>query len=326
MRTSTPARPQPTGLGLVLVLTAAYTVAELVAGLLTGSLALLADAGHMLGDVGALGLALGAAWLASRPATPDRSFGFQRAEILAALVDGLVLVAIAIWIFIEAIGRLDDPPEILGGWMLVVALVGLAVNVVAASILARAAGESLNVQAALRHVFADLASSVGVAVAAIVILATGWNQADPIAGMAIACLILASTWSILRDSVVILLEATPSGIDAGEVGRRMAAAEGVVEVHDLHIWTITSGFPHCPHTSSSPAETTAMRDVSSSSRCSPGSSGSSTRRFRSSTSASSAACRSGPSAAAPADFARISRGQRESRSAASSGASPRRPT
>jgi cobalt-zinc-cadmium efflux system protein len=158
-------------------------------------------------------------------------------------VNGLVLVAIAIWIFIEAIGRLDDPPEILGGWMLLVALVGLAVNVVAASILARAAGESLNVQAALRHVFADLASSAGVAVAAIVILATGWEQADPLAGMAISLLILASSWSILRDSVVILLEATPSGIDAGEVGRRMAAAEGVVEVHDLHIWTITSGFP-----------------------------------------------------------------------------------
>jgi cobalt-zinc-cadmium efflux system protein len=230
-------------LGLVLVLTAVYTVVEFVAGLLTGSLALLADAGHMLGDVGALGLALGAAWLASRPATPDRSFGLQRAEILAALVNGLVLVAIAIWIFIEAIGRLDDPPEILGGWMLLVALVGLAVNVVAASILMRAAGESLNVQAALRHVFADLASSVGVAIAAIVILLTGWEQADPIAGMAIALLILASTWSILRDSVVILLEATPSGIDAREVGRRMAAAEGVVEVHDLHIWTITSGFP-----------------------------------------------------------------------------------
>jgi cobalt-zinc-cadmium efflux system protein len=230
-------------LGLVLLLTATYMVVELVAGLLTGSLALLADAGHMLGDVGALGLALGAAWLASRPATPDRSFGFQRAEILAALVNGLVLVAIAIWVFVEAIARLDDPPEILGGWMLLVALVGLAVNVVAASILMRAAGESLNAQAALRHVFADLASSVGVAIAAIVILATGWEQADPIAGMAIALLILASTWSILRDSVVILLEATPSGIDAREVGRRMAAAEGVVEVHDLHIWTITSGFP-----------------------------------------------------------------------------------
>jgi cobalt-zinc-cadmium efflux system protein len=230
-------------LALVLVLTAAYTVAELVAGLLTGSLALLADAGHMLGDVGALGLALGAAWLAGRPATPDRSFGFQRAEILAALVNGLVLVAIAIWIFVEAIGRLDDPPEILGGWMLAVAGVGLAVNLVAAGILARAAGESLNVQAALRHVLADLASSIGVAVAAIVILATGWYQADPIASMAIALLILASSWTILRDSVVILLEATPSGIDAREVGRRMAAGEGVVEVHDLHIWTITSGFP-----------------------------------------------------------------------------------
>jgi cobalt-zinc-cadmium efflux system protein len=230
-------------LGLVLVLTAAYMVVEVVAGLLTGSLALLADAGHMLGDVGALGLALGAAWLASRPATPDRSFGFQRAEILAALVNGLVLVAIAIWIFVEAIGRLDDPPEILGGWMLAVALLGLAVNLVAAGILARAAGESLNVQAALRHVLADLASSAGVAVAAIVVLATGWEQADPLAGMAISLLILASSWSILRDSVVILLEATPSGIDAREVGRRMAAAEGVVEVHDLHIWTITSGFP-----------------------------------------------------------------------------------
>jgi cobalt-zinc-cadmium efflux system protein len=230
-------------LGLVLVLTAGYTVAELVAGVLTDSLALLADAGHMLGDVGALGLALGAAWLASRPATPDRSFGFQRAEILAALVNGLALVAIAIWIFVEAIGRLDDPPKILGGWVLAVALLGLAVNLVAAGILARAAEESLNVQAALRHVFADLASSVGVAVAAIVVLTTGWEQADPIAGMAIALLILASTWGILRDSVRILLEATPPGIEAREVGRRMAAAEGVVEVHDLHIWTITSGFP-----------------------------------------------------------------------------------
>ena len=230
-------------LALVLGLTATYTVVEVVAGLLTGSLALLADAGHMLGDVGALGLALGAAWLASRPATPDRSFGFQRAEILAALVNGLVLVAIAIWIFIEAIGRLDDPPEILGGWMLAVALLGLGVNLVAAGILTRAPGESLNVQAALRHVLADLASSAGVAVAAIVVLATGWEQADPLAGMAISLLILASSWSILRDSVVILLEATPSGIDAREVGRRMAAAEGVVEVHDLHIWTITSGFP-----------------------------------------------------------------------------------
>jgi cobalt-zinc-cadmium efflux system protein len=230
-------------LGLVLALTGAYTVCEVVGGWLTGSLALLADAGHMLGDSAALALALVAAWLAGRPATPERSFGYRRAEILAALANGVALAAIAIWVFIEAIGRLDHPPEILGGWMLAVALAGLAVNLVAAGILARASQDNLNVQAALRHVFADLAGSVGVAVAAVVVLATGWEQADPVAGMAIGVLILASSWSIVRDSVAILLEATPAGIDADEVGRRMAALDGVVEVHDLHIWTITSGFP-----------------------------------------------------------------------------------
>jgi cobalt-zinc-cadmium efflux system protein len=229
-------------LGLVLALTVSYTVAEIVGGLLTGSLALLADAGHMLGDSAAIALALGAAWLATRPATPERSFGFRRAEILAALANGLALVAIAIWVFVEAVQRLDDPPEILGGWMLVVAVIGLGVNLAAARILARSAEENLNVQAALRHVLADLAGSVGVAVAAIVILATGWRQADPIAGIAIAFLILGSSWTILRDSVAILLEATPPSIDAEEVGRRMAEVEGVVEVHDLHIWMITSGF------------------------------------------------------------------------------------
>jgi cobalt-zinc-cadmium efflux system protein len=217
--------------------------AEIVGGLLTGSLALLADAGHMLGDSAALALALGAAWLATRPATPERSFGFRRAEILAALANGLALVAIAIWVFVEAIRRLDDPPHVLGGWMLLVGVIGLGVNVAAAVILARTAEENLNVQAAFRHVLADLAASVGVAVAAIVILITGWQQADPIAGLAIALLIFASSWTILRDSVAILLEATPASIDAEEVGRRMAEAEGVVEVHDLHIWTITSGFP-----------------------------------------------------------------------------------
>jgi cobalt-zinc-cadmium efflux system protein len=230
-------------LAVVLALIAGFTVVEAVGGFLTDSLALLADAGHMLGDSGALALALFAAWLASRPATPDRSFGYRRAEILAALANGLALVAIAIWVFVEAIRRLTDPPEVLGGWMLVVGLVGLVVNIVAAGILSRFAGESLNVQAALRHVLADVAGSVGVAVAALVVLTTGWEQADPLAGMAIALLILASSWAILRDSVAILLEATPAGVDAGEVGQAMAAVEGVVEVHDLHIWTITSGFP-----------------------------------------------------------------------------------
>ncbi|MEP6909692.1 MAG: cation diffusion facilitator family transporter [Actinomycetota bacterium] len=230
-------------LGLVLVLTVGYTAAEIVGGLLTGSLALLADAGHLLGDSAALALALGAAWLATRPATPERSFGFRRAEILAAFANGLALVAIAIWVFVEAVGRLRDPPRVLGGWMLLVAAVGLVVNVVAAGILARSAGENLNVKAALRHVFADIAGSLGIAIAALLVITTGWRQADPVAGLAIALVILVSSWSILRDSAAILLESTPSGIDAGVVGRRMAETEGVVEVHDLHIWTITSGFP-----------------------------------------------------------------------------------
>jgi cobalt-zinc-cadmium efflux system protein len=230
-------------LGLVLALTVAYTGAEIAGGILTGSLALLADAGHMLGDSAALALALGAAWLATRPATPERSFGYRRAEILAAFANGLALVAIAIWVFVEAIRRLGDPPRVLGGWVLLVAGIGLAVNFAAARILAGPAEENLNVQAARRHVFADIAASAGVAVAAIIVLTTSWRQADPIAGLAIALLILASSWTILRDSVTILLESTPAGIDAQEVGRRMAEAEGVVEVHDLHIWTITSGFP-----------------------------------------------------------------------------------
>ena len=227
----------------VLLLVAAYTVVELVGGLATGSLALLADAGHMFGDTAAIALALFASWLAGRPATAQRSFGLRRAEILAALANGAALVAIAIWIFIEAYERLSDPPDVVGGWVLAVAAVGLGINALAAWLLARAAGESLNVRAAYRHVLADLAASVGVILAAVVLLLTGWRYADPIAGVGIAVLVLASSWTILRDSVSILLESTPAGMDAQQVGRRMADAEGVVEVHDLHIWTITSGFP-----------------------------------------------------------------------------------
>jgi cobalt-zinc-cadmium efflux system protein len=227
----------------VLVLLAAFTVVEVVGGLLTGSLALVADAAHMLGDTGSIALALFASWLAGRPATARWSFGYQRAEILAALANGVLLVAVSIWIFVEAFDRLSDPPEILGGWVLVVAVVGLVVNLVAAVLLARATGESLNMLAAYRHVLADLAGSVGVIAAALIVLTTGWRYADPIVGIAIGVLVLASSWTILRDSVSILLESTPAGIDAEEVGGRMAAVEGVVEVHDLHIWTITSGFP-----------------------------------------------------------------------------------
>jgi cobalt-zinc-cadmium efflux system protein len=218
-------------------------VAELVGGLLSGSLALLADAGHMLSDVGALALALGAIWLARRPPTARMSFGLRRAEILAALINGVALVAIAIWIFIEAARRFSDPPEILAGATLAVALAGLAVNVVGAVILGRSGGRSLNLRAARLHVVADLLGSIGVILAAVIILATGWLYADPLVSVLIGVLVLASAWRVLRESLGVLLEATPEGIDADEVGRRMAEVEGVAEVHDLHIWTITSGFP-----------------------------------------------------------------------------------
>ena len=237
------ARRNRRALGVALALIGSFTVVELVAGILAGSLALLADAAHMLSDTGSLGLAFLAAWLASRPATPRRSFGSGRAEILAALVNGVALVAVSIWIFVAAVGRLDDPPAVPGGWVLAVGLAGLAVNAAAALVLARAGASSLNIRAALSHVLADLLGSVGVIVAGAVVLATGWHYADPLAALAIGVLVLASSWRILRESVGILLEETPAGIDAEEVGRALASAEGVVEVHDLHIWTITSGFP-----------------------------------------------------------------------------------
>jgi cobalt-zinc-cadmium efflux system protein len=211
-------------LAIVLAITASFTVVEVAGGLLTGSLALLADAGHMLSDNLSLGLALFAAWLAGRPATPERSFGYRRAEILAALANGVALVAISIWIFVEAISRFREPTEVLGVPMLAVAALGLVVNAAGALILSRSGGESLNVEGAMRHVIADALGSVGAMAAAGVI-------------------ILGSSWTLLRDSTNVLLEATPRGLDAEEVGRKMAAAKGVAEVHDLHIWTITSGFP-----------------------------------------------------------------------------------
>jgi cobalt-zinc-cadmium efflux system protein len=226
-----------------LALTASYTVVEVVGGVLAGSLALLADAVHMLSDNVALAVALGAAWLASKPATSERSYGYKRAEVLAALANGVMLVALAIWIFVEATMRLRDPGDVLGGWMLAIALVGLTVNIGAGVILSRARSHSLNVEAAFRHVFADLLGSFGVAIAAVVILVTDWVEADPLVSILIGLLVLASAWSILRDSTEILLESTPRGIDADALGRRLAAAPGVVEVHDLHVWTITSGFP-----------------------------------------------------------------------------------
>lgn len=230
-------------LAVVLALTAGFTVVEVIGGLLTGSLALLADAGHMLSDNLSLGLALFAAWLAQRPATPNKSFGYRRAEILAALANGLTLVVVSVWVFVEAYSRMREPTDVLGGPMLVVASLGLLVNVAGVAILHRSGGESLNVQGAMRHVFADALGSVGAMVAATVIILTGWRYADPLISVVIGILILASSWKLLRDSTNILLEATPTNLNAAEVGRNMASADGIVEVHDLHIWTITSGFP-----------------------------------------------------------------------------------
>jgi cobalt-zinc-cadmium efflux system protein len=229
-------------LALALAITASFTIVEVVGGFLTGSLAVLADAVHMLSDNFSLALALVAAWLAAKPATPARTFGFKRAEVLAALANGVLLVALAIWIFVEASTRLSDPPEVLGGWMLAIALVGLAVNVSAAYVLWGTRHESLNVEAALRHVGADLLGSLGVAVAAVVILATGWLEADPLVSFVIGALVFTSALGILRDATSILLEASPKGVDTEALGHRLASAPGVVEVHDLHVWTITSGF------------------------------------------------------------------------------------
>jgi cobalt-zinc-cadmium efflux system protein len=229
-------------LALALALTATYTVVEVVGGILTGSLALLADAVHMLSDNVALALALAAAWLAGRPETPARTYGYKRAEVLAALANGVALVALSIWIFYAAVRRLQDPGDVLGGWMLAVAIAGIGVNLAAAAFLVRSRSGSLNVEAAFRHVLADLAGSVGVAAAAVVILLTGRNEADAIVSILIGLLVLASSWSILRDSTAILLEAAPSGMDTRAVGERLASAPGVVEVHDLHVWTITTGF------------------------------------------------------------------------------------
>ena len=225
-----------------LVLVAGFAGVEAAVGLVAGSLALLADAAHMLSDGLALGLALGAVWLARRPATPERSFGWHRAEVLAALVNAVVLVGLGGWIVWEAVARLSDPPDVTGGWVLATGAAGLAVNLGVVRVL-HGAGTGLNVRAARLHVLADVGSSVGVVVAGLVVVATGWGSADPIAGLVIGVLVVASTGRVLRETVGVLLEGAPAGMDARAVASAISSTEGVVGVHDLHLWTITSGFP-----------------------------------------------------------------------------------
>jgi len=228
-------------LTLALVITAVVMLVELVGGWLAGSLALLADAAHMLADVAALGLALLAAWIAQRPATPERSFGYLRLEILAALINGAVLFAIAIGIGLEAWQRLRVPQVVNGPLLLAVAAVGFGANLSAALVLHSGHQHSLNQKGAYLHVLGDLLGSVGALIAGAIILATGWLLADPLISVLIGVLVLGSAWRLVKESSDILLEATPRHIAMADVHDRIASVPGVESVHDLHLWTVTSG-------------------------------------------------------------------------------------
>ena len=228
-------------LWVVFGLTFTYFWAEVVGGLVTNSLALLADAAHMLTDVGGLGLALFAAWMSQKPATPQRTYGYYRVEILAALANAVVLFLMAFFILYEAYRRFREPPEVASLPMLAVAAVGLLVNLIGIAMLRKASGDSLNMKGAYLEVVGDLLGSVGVLVAGVVMLTTGWYYADPLFGVGIGLFILPRTWGLMRQAVDVLLEATPAHINLAEVERALLGVEGVAAVHDLHVWTITSG-------------------------------------------------------------------------------------
>jgi cobalt-zinc-cadmium efflux system protein len=228
-------------LALALGITATVMIAEAVGGWLAGSLALLADAGHMLADAAALGLALFVARVAQRPATPERSFGLLRLEILAALVNGALLIAIAIGIGVEAWHRLKAPPTVDGPLLLGIAAVGLVANLVSLRILHHGHEHSLNQRGAYLHVLGDLLGSVGALAAGGIVVATGWVVADPLISVLITLLVLGSAWRLIKESTDILMEATPNHIALGDVHDRIASVPGVDSVHDLHVWTVTSG-------------------------------------------------------------------------------------
>jgi len=230
-------------LGVVLVLTLAVLAAEVVGAVLSGSLALLADAGHMATDAAGIALALGAVTLAQRPARGRRTFGWQRIEILAAVVNGLLLVAVAVYVLVEAVRRIGHPPDIGAGLMLAVAAGGLVVNLGSLALLHRGRDESLNVRGAYLEVLGDALGSVAVIVAAVLIATTGWTGADVVASVAIGFLVLPRAWHLLREALDVLLEAAPKGVDLDDVRAHIAGVDGVVGVHDLHAWTITSGLP-----------------------------------------------------------------------------------
>lgn len=228
-------------LALTLGLAAIYMVAEIIGGLWTGSLALLADAGHMFSDVASLALSLFAAWVSERPPTSRRTYGFYRTEILAAMVNGATLVAIAVYILFEAYHRFRDPREVIGPVMMAIAVGGLAVNLLGLWLLSAGRDDNLNVRGAWLHVLTDALGSVGAIAAGALIWGFGWQWADPLASVLIAILVIYSSWRLLAEAVAVLMESAPHGIDVDEVRAAMGAAPGVVDVHDLHVWSITSG-------------------------------------------------------------------------------------
>lgn len=224
-----------------LAVTAGLCLAELVGGWLTNSLALLTDAVHMFTDVGALGLTWFALWVGSRPASPQKTYGYYRAEILAAFVNGVVLCAVVAVVLVEAWRRLHDPPVVAGGGMLAIAVGGLAVNCFVAMRLHAHRHASLNMRGAYLHVLSDLLGSVGAIGAAVTILVTGWTLADPLASVLIAALILRGAWALVGEAVDVLMEGVPAHVDLTVLQSALEGVEGIAEVHDLHVWTLTTG-------------------------------------------------------------------------------------
>lgn len=229
-------------MALALAINLGLLAAEIAGGIVTGSLALLADAGHVASDAGAIALGLLAARLASMPGSERRTFGYQRSEVLAALVNGLALVAIAALIVVAAIGRIGDPPGVEGGGVLALGVLGLLGNLWATSVLARGEREDINLEGVLRHSFADALGSLGVILSGAVILAGGSPVVDPLVSIAIAALILASCWRLIKEPFDVLMESAPADLDMDELGRAFCKVPGVREVHELHVWTLTAGF------------------------------------------------------------------------------------
>lgn len=228
---------------VVLGLTSIVLVAEVIGGLITGSLALLADAGHMFTDVAGITLAILAVTFASRPATATRTYGYYRLEILAAVINAVLLFGVAIFILVEAWRRWAEPPQIEGGLMLAFASVGLVANVIGLLLLRRGSQASLNVKGAYLEVLGDTFGSAAVIIAAVVIALTGWERADIVASVLVAAMILPRTWTLLREAVDVLLEAVPKGTDLTAIRQHILDTPGVVDAHDLHVWTLTSGMP-----------------------------------------------------------------------------------